>query len=63
MEVEKKRMASVGQGFLSPDIKKTFAGVLAKKVEKRVETQGGGSSSRGLMLKSPHLKVVNLIFF
>ena len=56
-------MASVGQGFLSPDIKKTFAGVLAKKVEKRVETQGGGSSSRGLMLKSPDLKVVNLIFF
>ena len=63
LEAEKKRMASAGQEFSSPDIKKTFAGVLARKVEKRVETQGGGSSSRGLVLKSPDLKVVNLIFF
>ena len=63
LEAEKKRMASVGQGFSSPDIKETFAGVLAKKVEKRVETQGGGSSWRGLMLKSPDLNVVHLIYF
>ena len=63
LEAEKKRKASAGQGFLSPD-KETFAGLLAKKLEKRVETQGGGGSSlRGLMLKSPDLKVVNLIFF
>ena len=61
LEAEKKRTASAE--FSSPDIKKTFAGVLARKVEKRMETQGGGSSSRGLVLKSPDLKVVNLIFF
>ena len=57
LEAEKKRTASAE--FSSPDIKKTFAGVLARNVE----TQGGGSSSRGLVLKSPDLKVVNLIFF
>ena len=58
-EAEKKRTASAE--FSSPDIKKTFAGVLARKVEKR--EKGGGSSSRGLVLKSPDLKVVDLIFF
>ena len=61
LEAEKKCKASAE--FSSPDIKKTFAGVLARKVEKRVETQGGGSLSGGLVLKSPDLKVVNLIFF
>ena len=61
LEAEKKRTASAGQEFSSPDIKMTFAGVLARKVEKR--EKGGGSSSRGLVLKSPDLKVVNLIFF
>ena len=38
-------MVSSGQGFLSPDIKVSFADVLAKKVEKRVETQGQGGGS------------------
>ena len=63
MEAEKKCKASAGQGFLAPDIKETFASVLARKVEKRMETQGGGSLARGLVLKSPDLKVDNLIFF
>ena len=64
LEAEKKCKASAGQGFLAPDIKEeTFAGVLARKVEKRMETQGGGSLARGLVLKSPDLKVDNLIFF